>query len=149
MVRFPFVSTILFFIAAGAACAQVNPPRPINNPALVLEYDRAIYTIQRGMALHWPDPQLFLQAFDRMSRTGTAGEALTEEYKVVRGLLGVQFSSPAKERTPWDEQPPAPVRQLPQLQLVLQNLSFAREALILPDVADSEFKPSSTSGSSR
>jgi hypothetical protein len=139
--RFSFVHAVTFFVAAGAACAQVSPPRPINKPALVLEYDRAIYTIQRGMALHWSDPQLFLQAFDRMSRIGTAGEPLTEEYKVVRGLLGVQFSSPTKERTPWDEQPPATVRQFPQLQFVLQNLTFAREALIMPDLSDSESKP--------
>jgi hypothetical protein len=148
--RYSLVGAVLFSISAGPACAQAAPPHPMNKPGLVLEYDRAIYTIQRGVALNWSDPRLFLDAFDRMSRTGTAGESLTEEYRVVRHLLTARFSSFMKaSTTPWDEKPPAPVRQLPRLESVLQDLSFAREALIAADAADTEPKPPSASSSGR
>jgi hypothetical protein len=133
--RFPIVGAVLFLVGTGTACAQINLPHPINKPALVLEYDRAIYSIKRGMALHWSDPQLFLQAFDRMSRIGTAGEQLDAEYKVVRELLGVQFWSAPKPRPVWDELPPAPMRQPLLLESVLLNLSLAREALIVDNSA--------------
>jgi hypothetical protein len=71
MLRDLLVGAVLFAIAAGSSPGQVNLPHPISQPGLVLEYDRAIYTIQRGIALQWSDPELYLHAFDRMSRTGT------------------------------------------------------------------------------
>ena len=105
MFRDPLVGVVLFAIAAGSTPAQVNLPHPISQLGLVLEYDRAIYTIQRGIALQWSDPELYLHAFDRISRTGTGGEQLPGEYDVVRRRLAAQLSSFPHTSTVWDEQP--------------------------------------------
>jgi hypothetical protein len=133
MLRYHLVGAVLFAIAAGSStAAQVNLPHPIREPGLVLEYDRAIYTIQRGLTLQWSYPELYLRAFDRMSRTGTEGEALTGEYHVVRRLLAAQLSSSFPQTpTVWDEQPPVRVRQMQRVQSALQSLSLAREVLLV------------------
>jgi hypothetical protein len=130
MLRDPLVGAMLFAIAAGSAPAQVNLPHAISQPGLILEYDRAISTLQRGIVLQWSDPELYLQAFDRMARTGLEGEPLTGEYDVVRRLLAAQLSSFAQTPTVWDEQPPVRVRQMRRVQSALQSLSLAREVLL-------------------
>jgi hypothetical protein len=131
MLRDPLVGAVLFAIAAGSTPAQVNLPHPISQPGLVLEYDRAIYTLQRGIALQWSDPELYLHAFDRMSRTGTGAEPLTGEYDIVRRLLAAQLSSFPQTSTVWDEQPPVRVRQMQRVRSALQNLSLARQVLLV------------------
>ena len=132
MFRDPLVGAVLFAIAAGSTPAQVNLPHMISQPGLILESDRAISTLQRGIVLHWSDPELYLHAFDRMSRTGTEGEALTGEYHVVRRLLAAQLSSSFPQTpTVWDEQPPVRVRQMQRVQSALQSLSLAREVLLV------------------
>jgi hypothetical protein len=131
MFRDPLVGAVLFAIAAGSTPAQVNLPHTISQPGLILEYDRAISTLQRGIVLHWSDPELYLHAFDRMNRTGTGGEPLTGEYDVVRRLLAGQLSSFPQTPTVWDEQPPVRVRQMQRVQSALQSLSLAREVLLV------------------
>jgi hypothetical protein len=131
MFRDALIGAVLFAIAAGSTPAQVNLPHPISEPGLVLEYDRAIYTLQRGIALNWSDPELYLHTFDRMSRTGTGGEPLTGEYDVVRRLLAAQLSSFPQTPAIWDEQPPVPVRQMQRVQSALESLSLAREVLLV------------------
>jgi hypothetical protein len=74
MLRDLLVGAVIFAIAAGSTPGQVNLPHPISKPGLVLEYDRAITTLQRGIALNWSDPELYLRAFDRMRRVGTEGD---------------------------------------------------------------------------
>jgi hypothetical protein len=59
MFRDPLVGAVLFAIAAGSTPAQVNLPHMISQPGLILEYDRAISTLQRGIVLHWSDPELY------------------------------------------------------------------------------------------
>ena len=98
---------------------------------LILEYDRAISTLQRGIVLHWSDPELYLHAFDRMCRTGTGGEPLAGEYDVVRRLLAAQLSSFLQTPAVWDQQPPVRVRQMQRVQSALQSLSLAREVLLV------------------
>jgi hypothetical protein len=131
MLRDLLVGAVLFATAAGSSPGQVNLPHPISQPGLVLEYDRAIYTIQRGIALQWSDPELYLHAFDRMSRTGTGGETLTGEYDVVRRLLAARLSSFRQTPSVWHEQPPVRVRQMQRVQSALQSLSLAREVLLV------------------
>ena len=131
MLRDPLVGAALFAIAAGSTPAQVNLPHPISQLGLVLEYDRAIYTLQRGIALQWSDPELYLHAFDRMSRAGTEGDPLAGEYDVVRRQLAAQLSSFPQLPTVWDEQPPVRVRQMQRVQSALQSLSLAREVLLV------------------
>jgi hypothetical protein len=128
-VKIWLLATIVSTVAVGIA--QVNQPHTIRQPGLVLEYDRAISTLQRGIVLNWSDPQLYLHAFDRMSRTGTEGEPLTGEYDVVRRVLAAQLSSFAQASTVWDEQPPVRVRQMQRVQSALQSLSLAREVLLV------------------
>ena len=132
MLRGPLVGAALFAIAVGSTPAQqVNLPHPISQPGLVLEYDRAIYLLQRGIAQQWSDAELYLHAFDRMSRTGTEGEPLTGEYDVVRRRLAAQLSSFPHTSTVWDEQPPVRVRQMQRVQSALLSLSLAREVLLV------------------
>jgi hypothetical protein len=130
MLRDLLVGAVIFAIAAGSTPAQVNLPHPISKPGLVLEYDRAITTLQRGIALNWSDPELYLHAFDRMSRVGTEGDPLAGEYDVVRRQLAAQLSSFPQLPTVWDEQPPVRVRQMQRVQSALQSLSLAREVLL-------------------
>jgi len=130
MLRDLLVGAVVFAIAAGSTPAQVNLPHPVNKPGLVLEYDRAITTPQRGIALNWSDPELYLHAFDRMSRAGTEGDPLVGEYDVVRRQLAAQLSPFPQLPTVWDEQPPVRVRQIQRAQSALQSLSLAREVLL-------------------
>jgi hypothetical protein len=130
MLRDLLVGTVVFAIAAGSTPAQVNLPHPVSKPGLLLEYDRAITTLQRGIALNWSDPELYLLAFDRMSRAGTEGDPLVGEYDVVRRQLAAQLSSFPQLPTVWDEQPSVRVRQMQRAQSALQSLSLAREILL-------------------
>jgi len=131
MFRDLLVGAVFFAMAAGSTPAQVNQPHTVSQPGLILEYDRAISTLQRGIVLHWSDAELYLHAFDRMSRTGTGGEPLTGEYDIVRRLLDAQLSSFRQTSTVWDEQPPVRVRQMQRVRSALQSLSLAREVLLV------------------
>jgi hypothetical protein len=125
MVR-PRLRSFVISIASGVAVGQTG----LSRSGLVLEYDRAIYALQRGIALHWVAPDLYLQAFDHMSRSGTADEQLTQEYEFVRRQLASELSSEPQSPAIWDEKPPASVRAAQQADTALNHLDFARRLLL-------------------
>jgi hypothetical protein len=131
----PLSAVAVAAIAVGSAGAQVAfTGPPINKPGLVLEYDRAIYTLNRGIALHWTDPGRYLRAFDKMSRTGTSGEPLTDEYNTVRSLLAQHFAMFPETPRIWDEQPPEPFPGQRRISSALGSLESARDWLLAAEI---------------
>jgi hypothetical protein len=98
--------------------------RPPNVPALVVEYDRAIFILNFGVHHHWKSRQEYLVAFERLDRHGTSGEVLEPEYQLVSGLLKSQL--PSEEHHLWDERLPYDVSVEEQ---TLRSFTFARDRL--------------------
>lgn len=95
-----------------------------NVPALVLEYDRAIFILDFGVHHHWKSRREYLAAFERLDRHGTSGEVLQVEYQLVSGLLNSQLLS--EKGHLWDERLPYDVSVQEQ---TLRSFRFARDLL--------------------
>jgi hypothetical protein len=141
MVRNWLFRTVLVAAVLAAwtgSTLHADPRAPINKPGLVLEYDRAIFTLQRGIALNWETSDRYLEAFSHMRRTGTSGESLTVEYAMARALMQSEFSIIPRKRI-WDEQFPVPPAQ--RFRSVMAALESARQQLLIADFGDASSDP--------
>jgi hypothetical protein len=66
----------------------VKPKAANCSPAsLILEYDRAIFVLERGVKENWSIRDQYLAAFDNRRNTGTAGEAMMNAKEYVRAAI--------------------------------------------------------------
>jgi hypothetical protein len=128
---FAGVLAALAFVSAPAQVTLIDPH--LNKAGLVLEYNRAICTLHRGMALHWSNPDRYLRAFDKMSRSGTTGQPLTNEYSSVRSQLAQHFAMFPETPRIWDEQMPETFPGQRRIGSALGSLESARDWLLVAD----------------
>jgi hypothetical protein len=133
MLRSLFSAAVVTLAVVSAPAQVVLTGPSMNEPGLVTEYNRAIRTLRLGMARHWSNPDHYLRAFDKMSRTGTAGEPLTAEYLTVRSLLAQHFALFPETPGVWDEQFPEQFPGQHRIGSALASLEGARDALLLAE----------------
>jgi TonB family protein len=89
----------------GAGIALLSPPSAAtgpNNTWLVLELDRAIVILKRGLKENWETRDQYLTAFDKTTNTDRTGQAVIDAKNYVEAAL----SSNLRIHQIWDEGSP-------------------------------------------
>lgn len=89
----------------GAGIVLLSPPSAVagpNNTWLVLELDRAIVILKRGLKENWETRDQYLAAFDKTPNTNRAGQAVTNAKNYVEAAI----SSNLRIHRIWDEGSP-------------------------------------------
>jgi TonB family protein len=86
---------------------QLSPSAAVeSNPApLVLELDRAILVLKRGLKENWETRDQYLTAFEKTPRTDSLGRPVTDAKKYVECAIGAHL----RIHQTWDEGPPIDV----------------------------------------
>jgi hypothetical protein len=85
-------------------CSPSTAVEP-NSRSLVLELDRAILVLKRGLAENWRTRDEYLTAFEKTQSTDSTGRAVTDAKKYVECAIGAQL----RTHEIWDEGPPIEV----------------------------------------
>ena len=89
----------------SAGIVLLSPPSAAagpNNTSLVLEFDRAIVVMKRGLKESWETRDQYLTAFDKTPNTDRAGQAVTDAKNYVKAAI----SSRLRVHQIWDEGSP-------------------------------------------
>jgi hypothetical protein len=86
---------------------------------LILEYERAICALDRGIRKQWTTREQYLSAFEKTNDYGTAGETLAAEKENVHRLLEAWLPT---QNGIWDE-------HFPYYIIVQQRLAFLTNAV--------------------
>jgi len=82
--------------------AAVEPTRA----SLVLELDRAILVLKRGLKEHWATRDQYLTAFEKTPGTDPAGQSVREAKSYVECAIGEHLPTHEVWDEKWDEGPP-------------------------------------------
>ena len=99
--------------------AAVEPTRA----SLVLELDRAILILKRGLKEHWATRDQYLTAFDKTPGTDPAGRPVTDAKSYVKCAIGEYLSTHEVWDEKWDEGPPINI----EVQRAIVELTKGRE----------------------
>jgi protein TonB len=91
--------------------------------SLVLEWDRAIAVLRRGLKEHWATRDQYLTAFEKTPRTDLAGRSVTDAKRYVECEIGEHLPTHEVWNEKWDEGSPINV----EVQRTIDELIERRE----------------------
>ncbi|MGD0941682.1 MAG: energy transducer TonB [Terracidiphilus sp.] len=106
--------------------APQHPPIAAVEPiraSLVLELDRAILVLKRGLKEHWATHDQYLTAFEKTPGTDPTGRPVTDAKRYVECAIGEYLPTHEVWDEKWDEGPPINVA----VQRTIVELTKARE----------------------
>jgi len=127
------ISLMLSIPLRGQSSPQVVIPEPseenaaqnadaLPSPAMISEYDRALFVLENGLSAQWKDRNDYLKNFDASSDSGSSGEHLTAAKAHVRVLLVTSL----RIHEAWDEGPPIGI----EVQKAVKELKGLRDRLL-------------------
>ena len=110
LANFIVLSASLLAFQAGMSQTSVEGPQHSPSAAvapahasLVLEWDRAIAVLRRGLKEHWATRDQYLTAFEKTPRTDLAGRPVTDAKSYVKCEIGEHLRTHEIWNEKWDE----------------------------------------------